>query len=64
MASPKPLVQRRKFCQQAIGAFALHPLDQVTDRSMRPNRDHHMHMSREDMALQNIDARFLILFPD
>lgn len=38
-------------------------LDQTADRDVRRERDQHMDMSRGDMALQNIDARLLALFP-
>jgi len=64
MAAPKALPHMRKFGQQPIGAFALHPLDQATDRNVRWDRDHHMDMVRRDVPLEDIDAGLLALFTD
>jgi hypothetical protein len=64
MTAPKSLAQVRKLRQEAIGAFALHPLDQATDGDMRRDGDHHMDMIWRDMPLQDIDTRFLALFTD
>jgi hypothetical protein len=64
MASPKPLAQVRKLRQQAIGTFALHPLDQATNGNVRRDGDHHRDMSRRDRPLQDIDTRFLALVTD
>jgi hypothetical protein len=64
MTAPKPLAQVWKLCEETIGTFALHPLDQATDRDVRRDRDHDMDMIRGDMPLQDIDTRFLALFTD
>ena len=64
MAAPKALPHRRKFGQQPLGAFAFHPLDQATDGDMRWDRDHHMHMVRRDVPLEDIDTGLLALFTD
>ena len=62
--TPKPLAQVWKLREEPIGTFALHPLDQATDRDVRRNRDHDMDMIRGDMPLQDIDTRLLALFTD
>ena len=64
MAAPKALPHMRKFGQQTLGAFALHPLDEATDRHVWWDRDHHMDMVRRDVPLEDIDAGLLALFTD
>src|SRR6266705_4791705 len=64
MAPPKPLAQVRKLGEQAIGAFAFHPLDQATDGDVRRDLDHHLDMVGRDVPLEDIDAGLLTLFPD
>jgi hypothetical protein len=64
MAPPKASAQVRELGEQAIGTFALHPLDQATARDVRRDGDHHMDMIRRDMPLEDIDAALLALFPD
>jgi len=64
MTAPKALPQVEKLTEQAIGAFALHPLDQATDGDVRWDGDPHMDLSRGDMPLQDIDARLLTCFVD
>jgi hypothetical protein len=64
MTAPKALAHVRKFPQETIGAFPFHPLDQPTDGDMRRDRDHHMDMIGRDVALEDIDAGLLALFPD
>jgi hypothetical protein len=64
MAAPKALPHMRKCGQQTRGAFALHPLDQATDRDGRWDQDHHVDMGRRDVPLEDIDVGLLALFPD
>ena len=64
VTSPKAAVQMGELGAQARGAFALHPLDQATDRDVRGNRDHDMDMVRGEMPLEDIDAGLLAFFPD
>ena len=64
MAPPKALPHMGKCGEQAVGAFAFHPLDQAADRDVRRDRDHHMDMVRRDVPLQDIDTGLLALFPD
>src|SRR6266705_4923527 len=64
MAPPKPLAQVRKLGEQAIGAFAFHPLDQATDGDVRWDRHHDMDMIRRDMSLENVHPCLLAFLAD
>jgi hypothetical protein len=64
MAAPEALPHMRKFGQQTLGAFALHPLDEATDRHVWWDRDHHMDRVRRDVPLEDSDAGLLALFTD
>ena len=64
MVAPQPLAQLRKLSEQAIGTFALHPLDQSTDGDVRWDGEHDMDMIWGDMSLADIDARLLTCLPD
>src|SRR2546422_8747380 len=64
MAPPKSLAQVRKLGEQAIGAFAFHPLDQATDGDVRWDRHHDMDMIRRDMSLENVHPCLLAFLAD
>jgi len=61
---PQALPHGRKCGEQTRGTVALHPLDEVTNRDMRGEREHPMAMLWQAMPLEASALRLLTCFAD